>query len=114
MLDAHGHRVAFRARPKGEGSCPSPSVPFSGQPAAVRGGMAGAAIRQDAGVQVDLDVAPFEVPADELLGERVFDVALDGTAQRSGPVRAVLAGLLDDPVDDVLSQIEVNLAIHQV
>ena len=42
---------------------------------------------------------PLQVAADELLGERILDVALDGAAQRPRAVRAVLAGLLDDPVD---------------
>ncbi len=59
------------------------------------------AVREAPGVEVDLDVAALEVAADQLLRERILDVALDRAAERPGAVRAVLAGLLDDPVDDV-------------
>ena len=56
-------------------------------------------VGQGAGVHVDLELAALEVAADQLLGERILDVALDGAAQRTRPVRAVLAGQVDDPVD---------------
>src|SRR5262245_152998 len=84
-----------------------------GQPPALLGGSDGT-VRQAAGIQIDLDVAALEVAADELFGERVFDVALDGPAQRPGAVRAVLARLLDDPVEDLGLELEPEAAIDQV
>ena len=88
-------------------------VSNSGQPTAFLG-LACRAIGQRPGVEIYLDLPALEVPADELLGERVLDVALDGAAQRPRPVRAVLARLLDDPVDHLGRQIEPDLAIDQV
>src|SRR5436190_24178988 len=63
-------------------------------------------IRQDASVEVDLDVASLELPTDELLGKRILDVALDRPAQRTRAVRAILACLLDDPVDHLRLQFQ--------
>src|SRR4051812_40819248 len=62
-------------------------------------------IRQDASVEVDLDVASLELPTDELLGKRILDVALNRPAQRTRTVRAILACLLDDPVDHLRLQL---------
>ena len=42
---------------------------------------------------------PFMGREDALFGQRVFDVTLDGAAQRPGAVRAVLAGDVDHPVE---------------
>ena len=43
------------------------------------------AIGQCAGIEVDLDIAAFQMPADELFGQRILDVALDGAAERPAP-----------------------------
>ena len=56
---------------------------------------------QSALIEVDFDVAIAQLAANERLGQRILDVTLDRTPQRSGAVRAVEAGRLDDPVDGV-------------
>src|SRR5262245_64472 len=71
-------------------------------------------IGERAGVEVHLDVASPQVAADELLRERILDITLDGAAQRPGAVRAVLAGDLDNPVDDFRGQRDFQLAIGEV
>ena len=64
------------------------------------GQLAGGTVGQLASIEIDVDVAAAQVSADELLGQRILDVALDGAAERPGAVRAILAGDFDDPVDD--------------
>ena len=61
--------------------------------------LAGRAPGERAVVQVDLDDARPQLPADELLGERVLDVALNRPAQRPRAVGPVAARRVDDPVD---------------
>src|SRR5262245_34202856 len=74
---------------------------------------AGGAVGQLAGLEVDLDVAAVEVTPDELLGQRILDVALDGATKRARAVRAVLAGDLDNPVDDLRGERDLELAVEQ-
>ena len=71
-------------------------------------------VGQGAGVHVDLEFAALQVAADQLLGERILDVALDGAAQRTRAVRAVLAGQVDDPVDRLGGQPDAQAPIDQV
>src|SRR5437868_6560326 len=51
---------------------------------------------------------------DELFRERIFDVALNGAAQRSSAVRAILAGHFDNPIDDFRGERDAQLSIDQV
>src|SRR5207247_416659 len=76
--------------------------------------LAGRSIGQLPRVQIDLDLAATQVAANELLGQRIFDVTLDGAAQRTRAVRAVLAGDLDNPVDDFGRQGDLELPVGQV
>src|SRR4051812_11252647 len=63
-------------------------------------GLPGGAPGQGAVLEVNLDHARAQLAADQLLGERIFDVALNRPAQRPGAVGAVAAGGIDNPVDD--------------
>src|SRR5262245_43105610 len=65
-------------------------------------------------IEVDLDHAPTEMSADELLRERILDIALNGAPERPRAVRAVLAGDLDNPVNHLGGQRDRELAIDQV
>ena len=85
----------------------------SGQPAAFQG-LAGRAVGQRPAIEVDLDFAALEVPADELLGQRILDIALNRAAEGPRAVRPVLARLLDDPVDDLGRELEPDLAVDEV
>src|SRR5918993_1185371 len=64
-------------------------------------GNARGAVGEAPAFHVDLDLAALEVAANEFFGERILDVTLNGAAQRPGAIRAVLARLIDDPVDHV-------------
>src|SRR6476620_8044013 len=70
----------------------------SGEPTAVFRRV-GRAVSEAPAVEVHLHVASLERAADQLVRERILDVALDRPAERPGSIRAVLAGLFDDPVD---------------
>ena len=84
------------------------------RPAGGRQGLSGRAVRQRPAIEVDLDLAALEVPTDELLGQRIFDVALNRAAEGPRAVRPVLARLLDDPVDDFGRELEPDLAVDEV
>ena len=73
---------------------------WSGQAVAVDD-LAGRAVGQHAAVEVDLDLAAFELAANELLRQRILHVALDRATKRSGAVGPIPAGDVDDPVADV-------------
>ena len=57
--------------------------------------LAGGPISQGAGVEIDVDFPAPEVPANELLGQRIFDVALEGAAQWLGNYHRFWAESLD-------------------
>src|SRR5687768_6272838 len=65
-------------------------------------------------VEIDLDVAATEMAADELFRQWILNVTLNRAAQRPRAVRAVLAGHLDDPVDDLGGERNLQLAVDQV
>ena len=60
--------------------------------------LAGRSIGQDARIEIDLDLATSQMPADQFLRERILDVALDRAAQGACAIRPVLARGLDNPV----------------
>src|SRR3954470_4357037 len=71
--------------------------------------LASLTVGQRPGVDVDLDFSAAEMSANQLFGERVLDVALDGPAQRTRSVRPVLARDFDDPVDHFGRQRDLQL-----
>ncbi len=54
------------------------------------------------------------MPANQLLGQGIFDVALNRPTQRTRAVRAVLARDVDDPVGDFRRDQHLHPPIHQV
>ena len=52
--------------------------------------------------------------SDQFLREGILDVALDGAAERPRTVRAILAGDLDNPVDDFRGERDLQLAVDQI
>src|SRR5437762_1940446 len=76
--------------------------------------LAGGSVRQLSRIQVDVDFPAVQVPTDELLGERILDVTLNGAAQRARPVRAVLARDFDNPVHHFRRERDPQLAIDEV
>jgi hypothetical protein len=48
--------------------------------------LSGGAVGERSGFKVHLDIAAMQMPADQLLGQRILDMALDGAAKRTGPV----------------------------
>src|SRR6185436_10242112 len=85
-----------------------------GQPPACSNGFPGRTIGQLSAIEIHLNLAALEVPADELLSQGIFDIALNGAAQRSGSVRSILAGDVDDPIRHFGRQDDAHLAIHEV
>src|ERR1700687_421579 len=71
-------------------------------------------IRERPGIEVNLDVPAMQMTSNELLGERVLDVALNGAPEGPGAVRPVLAGRLDDPVDDLRGQRDLQPTIREI
>src|SRR6478736_8682300 len=76
--------------------------------------LAGGPVSQNAGVEIDVDFPAPEVPANELFGQGILDVALNRPAERPRSIRAVLAGGLDDPVGHFRAERDPQLAIDQV
>src|ERR1700681_3527029 len=76
--------------------------------------LAGRPIRERPGFEVDLDVSAPEMASNELLGERVLDVPLNGAPEGPGAVRPVLAGRLDNPVDDLRGQGDLQSTIGEI
>ncbi len=84
-----------------------------GQRTAVFGDARGT-VGKNAALHVDLDLAALQVATDEFLGKRILDIALNGAAQGARTIRAVFAGLLDDPVDHLGRQLQPDLPVHEV
>src|ERR1700737_2316752 len=61
------------------------SLDALGQTAACRD-LPGSTVGQLTAFQVHLDLSPPQMPANELFGERILDVTLDGAAERTCPV----------------------------
>src|SRR5262247_2501311 len=71
-------------------------------------------VRELTGLHEDLDVAAAQMTSDEFFRERILDVALDRAAERPRTVRAILAGDLDNPIDDFRRERDLQLAIREV
>src|SRR5436853_7002404 len=89
-----------------------PVLDALGQASACRD-LPGCSVGQLTTLQIYLDFAAPQMPADELFGQRILDVTLDGAAERARSVRTILAGEIDDPVDDFRQERNIQLTADQ-
>src|SRR5262249_530821 len=76
--------------------------------------LAGRAVRQLTGLEVDLDLAAAEVAADQFFRQRILDIALDPPPERPPAVRTVFTSCFDNPVHHFRRQHDAQLAVDQV